>query len=87
MQTPTVGRIVNFYPVDNPVARAAIVVDVHSDTCVSLQVFGRIGDVEVQQVTSVLREDQAGATPEARLAVPRWQWPQIKVHMPGASDG
>lgn len=98
MQTPTVGRIVNFYPerhaadppgvgVPSSVPRAAIIIDVHSESCVSLQVFGRVGDhlAEAQQLTSVLREDTLTEGDDG-YRPPCWQWPTIVIHKPGKEE-
>ena len=81
---PTIGRIVHFVQKKNPrygdelVHLPAIIVSVHSDTCVNLQVFtdgsnseepGNNDPASVKRVTSATLND-AGDQPYT------WHWPE-----------
>ena len=65
-QKPSVGRIVRF--VDGEVIRPAIVLNVHSESCVDLKVFAGGGD---HYRTSVVRAQE----PEGRRDH-TWHWPE-----------
>lgn len=60
---PTIGRIVH-YKTDDGTTLPAIILAVHSDTCVNLEVFGA-GLLEDSQPTSVLEG----------TGTAQWQWP------------
>lgn len=73
---PTVGRAVHYTTLENPIVTLpAIVVKVHSDTCVDLVIFGVDIDVPAVIRTSVNEEVSlpSGATEQPGT----WRWPVI----------
>lgn len=62
---PTIGRIVHYRCTENAaVIKSAIITAVHSETCVSLIVFGN-DSLNPAWATSVMQGDGAG----------QWNWP------------
>lgn len=63
VQKPSIGRIVNFNVLHN-IVFPAIIVRVHNETCVDLEVFG----LSSKQQTSIVQGKEYG----------QWNWPMIK---------
>lgn len=83
--SPTIGRLVH-YRISEDVVRPAVVVEVHSDTCVNLQVFfdgsndspgSSVPDVRGVTPTVAEREAGLGWRTSAVLGtgVGEWSWP------------
>jgi len=62
---PSIGRIVHYYGSEGDGPHAAIVVKVHSDSCLKLQIFPQDGEsIRIDSVVSI-QGDSNG----------RWEWP------------
>lgn len=63
---PTIGRIVHYHPNPGEPPEAALVIAVHSDTTVNLQVCNAAGTWSTKSSVPVYAEGQAGQF---------WAWP------------
>lgn len=68
---PTVGRIVHYYPPEDPLGRAkpAIITEVHNNNRVDLEVFG-LATAKLRTTVPMLPDDALGVPMSGH-----WNWP------------